>query len=66
MEAEKDVMNLIVKQVHKANQINVSHMEAECDVRIVRIGLIQGLEVQNMMDTVQLVLNIFFQMTTVV
>jgi hypothetical protein len=29
MEAENDVMNLIVKQVHKANPINVSHMEAE-------------------------------------
>ena len=29
MEAENVVANLIVKQVHKVNQINVSHMEAE-------------------------------------
>jgi hypothetical protein len=32
MEAEKDVMNLIVKQVQYENLINVSHMEAEKDV----------------------------------
>jgi hypothetical protein len=38
MEAEKDVMNLIVKQVRKAKPINVLHMEAEKDVmnRIVK------------------------------
>jgi hypothetical protein len=29
MEAENVVANLIVKQVHKENQINVKHMEAE-------------------------------------
>ena len=29
MEAENVVANRIVKQVHKANPINVSHMEAE-------------------------------------
>jgi hypothetical protein len=29
MEAENVVANLIVKQVHKVNQINVSHMEVE-------------------------------------
>jgi hypothetical protein len=32
MEAENDVMNLIVIQVHKAKPINVYHMEAENDV----------------------------------
>ena len=38
MEAENDVMNLDVKQVHEEIQINVSHMEAETDVanRIVK------------------------------
>jgi hypothetical protein len=29
MEAENDVMNLIVKKAHKANPINVKHMEEE-------------------------------------
>ena len=32
MEAENVVMNLIVKQVHKAKQINVKRMEVENDV----------------------------------
>ena len=32
MEAEKDVMNLIVKQAQKAKPINVSYMEVEKDV----------------------------------
>jgi hypothetical protein len=41
-------------------------MEAETDVRIVKIGLIHELDVQNMMDTAQHVLSVFFQMTTVV
>ena len=34
MEAENDVMNRIVIQVHKENLINVSHMEEESDVVI--------------------------------
>jgi hypothetical protein len=45
MEAEPDVANRIVKQVHKANLINVLHMEVETDVRIVRIGPIQDVDV---------------------
>jgi hypothetical protein len=38
MEVENDVANRIVKQVHKAKPINVSHMEVENDVvnRIVK------------------------------
>ena len=32
MEAEKDVMNLIVKKEQKVKPINVSHMEVEKDV----------------------------------
>jgi shikimate kinase len=32
MEAESDVVILIVNQAQKAKQINVSHMEAEKDV----------------------------------
>ena len=32
MEAETDVMNKGVNQVHEENQINVEHMEAENDV----------------------------------
>jgi hypothetical protein len=32
MEAENDVANRIVKQVHKAKLINVENMEAENDV----------------------------------
>jgi hypothetical protein len=32
MEVENDVENRIVKQVHKVNPINVSHMEAEKNV----------------------------------
>jgi hypothetical protein len=38
MEAEPDVVILIVKQVLEIKQINVSHMEAESDVPIVLIG----------------------------
>jgi hypothetical protein len=44
MEEENDVMNSIVIQVHKAKQINVSHMEADPDVPIVSIGLIREVE----------------------
>jgi hypothetical protein len=44
MEAEKYAMNPIVKQVHEENPINVSHMEAENVVRIVKIGPIQDVE----------------------
>ena len=38
MEVENDVMKLDANQVHKENQINVSHMEVENDVmnRIVK------------------------------
>jgi hypothetical protein len=32
MEAENDVLNLIVKKVQKAKPINVLHMEVENDV----------------------------------
>jgi hypothetical protein len=45
MEEETDVMNRIVKQVHNANPINVSHMEEETDVLIVKIGPIQDVDV---------------------
>jgi hypothetical protein len=45
MEAENDVMNRTVIQAHKANSINVSHMEAENVVRIVKIGPIQDVDV---------------------
>jgi hypothetical protein len=45
MEAENDVANQIVKQVHEKIQINVSHMEAENDVQIVKIGPIQDADV---------------------
>jgi hypothetical protein len=41
MAEENDVMNRIVIQVRKVNQINVKHMAEENDVRIVSIGLIQ-------------------------
>jgi hypothetical protein len=61
MEAENVVANQIVSQVQAEKPINVSHMEAETDVQIVLIGLIQELDVQNMMDTAQLVLSVFFQ-----
>ncbi len=45
MEVEKDVANLIVKQVHKVKLINVSHMEAESVVPIVSNGSIQDADV---------------------
>ena len=61
MEAETDVMNRIVNQVHEEIPINVSHMEAENDVRIVRIGPIREVEVQNMMGIAQHVSNEYFQ-----
>jgi hypothetical protein len=38
MEAESDVVILIVNQAHKAKQINVSHMEAESDVVILIVN----------------------------
>ena len=66
MEVEYDVMNSIVNQVLGENPINVKHMEAETDVQIVLIGSIPEVDVQNMMDTVQLVSSVFSQMITVV
>ena len=66
MEVENDVMNQIVKKAQKVKPINVNHMEAESDVRIVKIGQIREVEVQNMTDIAQLVLSVFSQMTTVV
>ena len=66
MEAENVVSNLIVIQAHEEKPTNVSHMEAENDVRIVKIAPIQDVDVKNMMDIAQLVSSVFFQMMNVV
>jgi hypothetical protein len=42
---ERDVMNRIVNQVHEEIPINVKDMEGETDVRIVKIGPIQDVDV---------------------
>jgi hypothetical protein len=47
MEVEKDVMNLIVNQVHKVNLINVSHMEAENDVMNLIVNQVHTVKVIN-------------------
>jgi hypothetical protein len=41
MEAENNVVNLIVNQAQKAKQINVKHMEEEPDVVILIVNQAQ-------------------------
>ena len=41
MEAENDVVNLIVNQAHKVKLINVKHMEEEPDVVILIVNQAQ-------------------------
>ena len=55
-----DVRSLNVKHLLKVKQIIVKDMVGVLDVLIVRIGLIQEVDVKNMMDIVLPVSSIYF------
>jgi hypothetical protein len=66
MEVAIAVMNLDAQKVQEEKLINVDFMVEVHVVQIVLIGLIPVVVLQNMMDIVQLVSNVFFLMMNVV